>query len=95
MADESPKIEAVFNEVELVGTEFHLRFEDDDDDDGPITVIVDPLPGVTETITCTEMVCSSQEFALPVSTFETKFVLPPEARLADTTTVHLRRSKKR
>lgn len=98
MGKEAPKVEAVFTEMELIGREMLLRLgddDDDDDDDGSVIVVIDPDPGVTETITCTEMVCSSSSFALPLSSFEAKFLLPEGARLADTTKVHLRRSKKK
>lgn len=97
-----PKVEAVFSEMELVGAEFTIRrgvvFEDDDDDDddgGPITVIVDPDPGVTETITCTEMVCSSSEFASELASFEARFVLPENVQLPDTVTVRMRSSRRK
>lgn len=101
--EEKPKILAVMDEIALVGKEIHLRYagdDDDDDDDDSEVYYVDPDPNVTETITCTSMVCSSQSFnrgdeVVNPNPLRVQFVLAPNVRLAKEVSIKFRKSMKR
>lgn len=88
-----PKVVAVYKEIELIGREIHLKLEDDDD--GSEYYWVDPDPGVTETITCSDMVCSSGDFRFreKIISFPMKLVLPSTVKFADEVTVKIQKRK--
>lgn len=101
---EKPKIIGVYKELDLIGKEIHLRAagDDDDDDDGSVYYVVEPDPGVTETMTCTDMVCSTSEAIFKDKgrppekgiSLQIKTVLPQSLKLADEVKVSIRKSKK-
>jgi len=97
VANEKPKIERVYRELELIGNSMHLYLGT-----GPraectytdsMTCTVDPDPGATETMTCTDMVCSTSEakFKDKIQAMNIKLVVPETVRFAEEVAVRVRR----
>lgn len=95
--EEKPKVISVIEEIELTGKELHLKVADGDDDT-PVVYVVEPDPGVTETITCTSMVCSHQilhrgDEVINPNPMRVQFVLAPDVRLAKDVRVKFKSTK--
>lgn len=97
MEAEKPKIISTFSQLELLGKKFTIATCTDAPVEDSVVYHCDPDPGVTETITCTDMVCSSSEIRFKESplVFETKLVVPRTMRFADEVKVTLRRTGKK
>ena len=97
MKSEKPKVIAVFKEMDLIAQEIHLKLRaEENDNDGSEVYTVEPDPGVTETITCTDCVCSTTEakFLDRVQSFQVRAVLPKSIKPAESITITMRKSSK-
>lgn len=96
MTEMKPKVLGVFKEIELIAQEVHIKLGGEHPAGDSEYYVVDGDPDVTETMTCTDMVCSTTEAKLPsrLEAFQVKFVLPREMRLANEVNVKLRRQAK-
>lgn len=94
--ENKPKVVRVFNELDLIAPEVRINLGKEDSGEGEYYYVVDPDPNVTETITCTEMVCSSSQikFVDKINSIETKMVLPSTIRFGNEVKVNLRRINK-
>ena len=90
---EKPKILGVFKELDLIATEINLKLGGENLAGDSEYYVVDGDPDVTETMTCTDMVCSTSQAKFPgkIESFQVKYVLPKNIRLADQVTIRLRR----
>ncbi len=93
MKKDKPKVIGVYKELDLIAQEVHIKLGGEHPAGDSEYYVVDGDPDVTETMTCTDMVCSTTEakFASRLESFQVKFVLPREMRLADEVNVRLRR----
>lgn len=92
---EKPKIVGVFKELNLIAQEINVKFAREDDDGDSEYYYVDADPDVTETVTCTDCVCSSTEarFKDRISSYQMRFVLPNSFRIADKVNINLIRKR--
>lgn len=97
MNDElNPKIIGVYKELSLIGNEIHLKLGDEYNEGASEVYTIDPDPNVTETITCTDCVCSTTtppEFKNKFNSFQVKFILPKTLCFADDVNISLKKSK--
>lgn len=95
MKDKAPKIHALYKAIEIIGREVHFKLPTEDGNGDSEYYWVDPDPGVTETMTCTDMVCSTSEakFLGPVQSFQTRLVLPVGGKFADEVNIKVRTAK--
>jgi hypothetical protein len=93
MIEQKPKIIGIYKELNLIAKEVHIKLGRENADDDSEVYVVDPDPNVTETITCTDCVCSHGEFNIKdrLESFQVKFVLPKTLRLAENVNINLKR----
>lgn len=93
MEVQKPKILGVFKELDLIATEINVKLGGEHPAGDSEYYVVEGDPDVTETMTCTDMVCSTTEAKFPgkIQSYQVKFVLPREIRLADKVGLKLRR----
>jgi len=93
MNPNEPKILGVFKELDLIAQEIHIKLGGEHPAGDSEYYVVDGDPDVTETMTCTDMVCSTSEAKFPgrIESFQVKFVLPRNIRLANEVNMRIRR----
>jgi len=93
MSEEKPKIIGVFKELDLIAREIHIKLGSEHPNGDSEYYVVDGDPDVTETMTCTDMVCSTSEAKFPgrMESFQVKCVLPRNIKLANELRINLKR----
>lgn len=96
MKADTPKVLGVYKELDLIAKEVHIKLGGEDPEGDSEYYVVEGDPDVTETMTCTDCVCSTSEakFAGRIQSMQVRFVLPRNLRLADEVRVRVRRQSR-